>query len=236
MLLLNFLVFLLILHRLGNLFVADYNNNRIRKITATVVAPSIPPTTAPTYYPSLSPHSISVINTIAGTGTSGYSGDGGQATSATITIPAGIDVDSSGNVYFSDYNNCRVRKITVATGIISTYAGTGSSSYSGDGGTASSAAINGPNGLCIDTSGAYQCFMKYSHGSSLGSNLINSFLDNVYVSDYGNSRIRKITSSTSIISTIAGTGVSSYSGDNGVATSATLGGAEGVAVDMSGTL
>ncbi len=107
----------------------------------------------PTPYPSLSPHSISVISTIAGTGTASYSGDNGQATSATVDAPAGIAIDSSGNVYFNDFSNYRVRKITSSTGIITTYAGTGSASYSGDGGVASSAALYNPNGLAIDTAG-----------------------------------------------------------------------------------
>ena len=70
--------------------------------------------------------------------------------------PHGIAIDSSGNVYFSDASNNRVRKITAVTGIISTYAGTGSGSFSGDGGVASSAALYYPNGLCIDTSGSNQ--------------------------------------------------------------------------------
>ncbi len=110
----------------------------------------------PTVYPSLSPNSISVISTIAGTGTASYSGDGGQATSATIKTPAGIVIDSSGNVFFNEYSsNQRVRKITVSTGIITTYAGTGTDSYSGDGGQATSATFKSPNGLCIDTSGTY---------------------------------------------------------------------------------
>ena len=108
---------------------------------------------SPTYYPSLSPHSISVISTIAGTGTAGYSGDNGQATSATINIPCGIAIDSIGNVYFSDNSNYRVRKITVLTGIITTYAGTGLASYSGDGGVASSAALFNPVGVAVDSSG-----------------------------------------------------------------------------------
>ncbi len=111
------------------------------------------PTKSPTYYPSLSPYSISVISTIAGTGTPGYSGDGSQATSAAIYQPGGIAIDSSGNVFFSDFSNHRVRKITSSTGIITTYAGTGASSYSGDNGVASSAALNYPDGLCMDTSG-----------------------------------------------------------------------------------
>ncbi len=108
----------------------------------------------PTYYPSLSPHSISVISTIAGTGSATYSGDNGQATSAAMYSPHGVAIDSSGNVYFSDCGNNRVRKITASTGIITTYAGTGSASFSGDGGVASSAALYNPNGLSIDSSGS----------------------------------------------------------------------------------
>ncbi len=186
---------------------------------------------SPTSTPSLSPNSISIITTIAGTGAGGYSGDGSQATSATITAPHGIDIDSSGNVYFSDNYNNRVRVITTATGIITTYAGTGASSYSGDGGVASSAAMYFPNGLCIDSSGINV------HKTSLTENIfITLFLDNVYISDYGNCRIRKVVASTSIITTIAGTGttVDSYSGDNGPATSADLNNPSGVALDSTG--
>ncbi len=133
------------------MYIADFNNQRIRKMI--LMAPTAMPTSTPTYYPSLSPHSISIVTTIAGTGTASYSGDSGQATSATLNLPSGIVIDSSGNVYFTEYGNHRVRKITVSTGIITTYAGTGSSSYSGDSGVASSAALNSPDGLCIDASG-----------------------------------------------------------------------------------
>jgi len=94
-----------------------------------------------------------VISTIAGTGTASYSGDNGPATSAAINGPHGIDIDSNGNVYFNDLFNHRVRKITASTGIITTYAGTGTASYGGDGGVASSAGLYNPNGLCLDTSG-----------------------------------------------------------------------------------
>ncbi len=108
---------------------------------------------SPTYYPSLSPHSISIISTIAGTGTGSYGGDNGQATSANIQNPTGIVFDSSGNIFFNDPNNQRIRKITTATGIITTYAGTGTAGFSGDGGVASSATIYYPEGLAIDSSG-----------------------------------------------------------------------------------
>jgi sugar lactone lactonase YvrE len=185
----------------------------------------------PTSAPSLSPNSVSIISTIAGTGTGSYSGDGSEATSATILFPHGIDIDSSGNVYFSDNPNNRVRMITTATGIITTYAGTGASSFSGDNGAASSAAVYYPNGLSIDSSGINL------HIISPTENIfITPFLDNVYISDYANCRIRKVEASTSIITTIAGSGMTmdSYSGDNGQATSADLNNPSGVALDSSG--
>jgi len=124
------------------------------------ISPSVTPSTASpstatpsSNYPSLSPHSISVISTIAGTGTASYSGDNGQATSAAVNLPHGIALDSGGNVFFSDILNHRVRKIAASTGIITTYAGTGSGTYNGDGKAATSAALYNPNGLFIDTSG-----------------------------------------------------------------------------------
>ncbi len=188
------------------------------------------PSIQPTYSPSLSPHSISVISTIAGTGTGSYSGDNGQATSATINVPGGIAIDSSGNVHFNDYSNHRVRKITVSTGIITTYAGTGASSYSGDGGVATSAALNLPNGLCMDTSGnSASTIAIFAYLSTLLTSL-----GNIYIADQNNHRIRKVTASTNIISTIAGTGSASYSGDNGLASSAAMSNPAGVAVDSSG--
>ena len=131
-------------------------------------------------------------------------------------------------MYFSDYGNHRVRRITVATGMITTHAGTGASSYSGDNSVGTSATLSHPNGLCIDSAGTHQymllIFISY----------INLFIDNLYIADFGNHRVRKITASTSVISTIAGTGSASYSGDNGPATSAALHNPIGVAVDTSG--
>ncbi len=138
-------------------FMSSYYISSLHSMSPTMAPSTAAPSVSPTSYPSLSPHSISVISTIAGTGTGSYSGDNGQATLAAINGPSGIAIDTSGNVYFSEYNNQRVRKITASTGIITTYAGTGASSYSGDGGAASSAALSSPNGLCIDSSGNAAC-------------------------------------------------------------------------------
>ena len=114
-------------------------------------------------------------------------------------------------MYIADRNNHRIRKVTVSTGIISTIAGTGTSSYSGDNGAATSASLYIPLGVGLDTAG------------------------NVYIADTSNHRIRKVTISTGIITTFAGTGGASYGGDNGPATSATLYYPYEVAVDSAGT-
>ncbi len=135
---------------LDNVYIVDTYNNRIRKVTA----------------------STGIISTIAGTGTAGYSGDNGAATSAKLYYPTGVSLDSSGiecqmdffppcdlslislgNVYVADQSNNRIRKVTVSTGIITLVAGTGSTSYSGDNGPATSAAFNAPYGVALDASG-----------------------------------------------------------------------------------
>jgi sugar lactone lactonase YvrE len=155
--------------------------------------------------------STGIITTFAGTGASSYIGDNGPATSAGFFIPTGVALDDSGNIYVADTANSRIRKITVSTGIITTIAGTGGGDYSGDGGEATSAALYYPYDVELDVSG------------------------NVYIADYLNNRIRKVTISTGIISTIAGTGAHGYSDDNEAATSATLNYPAGIAVDSSGT-
>ena len=171
-----------------NVYFTDTYNHRVRKVTA----------------------STGIITTIAGTGSSGYNGDVIMATSASLGYPVGIALDESGNVYFTDYANRRVRKVTVSTGIITTIAGTGSYGYNGDGIMATSALLRAPRGVALDGSG------------------------NVYIADYFNRRVRKVTVSTGIITTIAGTGSSGYNGDGITATSAQLSGPQGVALDGSG--
>lgn len=157
--------------------------------------------------------SSGIIATFAGDGgTFYYTGDNGAATSASLNSPHGVALDSSDNVYIADTYNNRIRKVTASTGIIDTIAGSSTTaSYGGDGGPATSALLGNPQKLTFDS------------------------LDNLYFADQYNNRIRKVTFPTGIISTIAGTGDPSMTGDGGLATSAGLNSPYGVAVDVSGT-
>ena len=158
----------------GNLYITDYYNNVVRKVAAGTIttvaggpqgfigdhgAPSSALLLDPTYtatgpsgetYIVDSAHNVvrkvvnGVITTVAGTGTPGYSGDNGAATSATLNAPWGVAVDSAGNLYISDAGNNVIRK--VSGGVITTIAGTGIPGYSGDGGAATSATLNSPSG------------------------------------------------------------------------------------------
>jgi len=151
-----------------------------------------------------------IITTVAGSATTTIVGDGGPATNANLDDPEGIAVDWYGNIYITDLSGHRIRKVDT-TGIISTIAGTGSPAYSGDGFTASAASINAPEGIFVDGTG------------------------NVYFCDKGNHRIRKIDAS-GIITTIAGTGVSGFSGDGGPATAAQVGDIIGISIDKYGNI
>src|SRR2546422_3740875 len=150
-----------------------------------------------------------VLSLIAGTGTSGFSGDGGPAVSARLSYPGNLVVDGGGNLYIADWGNDRIRKVNTE-GIISTIAGNGKERFEGDGGAATSASLNGPRGVAVDPAG------------------------NVYIADRGNSRIRKV-DTVGLISTIAGNGTSGFSGDGGLATAASFD-AWSLAVDVSGNL
>lgn len=152
------------------------------------------------------------ISTFAGTGTAGYSGDGGKASGAQLNAPEACAVDVTGNLYIADTGNSAVRKVNAATGIITTLAGTGGAGFSGDGGAAAGAQLNQPYGIAVDTSG------------------------NVFVADTLNYRVRKITAATGVITTIAGTGTYGFSGDGGAATAAQLANPEGLAVTSTGDL
>jgi PKD repeat protein len=170
--------------RRGNVYVADENNQRIRKLSA------------------------GTITTIAGTGVAGFSGDGGQATSAELEEPIDVAVDSRGAVYIADALNNRIRR--VSGGTITTVAGTGVAGFSGDGGEATSARLDQPFAVAVDGRG------------------------DVFIADAGNNRIRKVSGGT--ITTVAGTGTAGFSGDGGQATRAQLARPSGVAVDDQGDL
>jgi hypothetical protein len=171
----------------GNVYIADQGHRRIRKVDAA-----------------------GTITTIAGTGVSGFSGDGGPATSAHLTDPFAVAVDGQGNVYIAETNNSRVRKVNPG-GTITTFAGTGDAGFSGDGGPATSAQLNSPEGLAVDGRG------------------------NVYIADSIDSRVRKVNPSGTI-TTFAGTGDWGFSGDGGSATSAMLSGPTDVTVDRQGNV
>ena len=142
---------------------------------------------------------------------------------------------SLGNVYIADYGNHRIRKVTVSTGIITNIAGSGGTgSYSGDNGQATSAKLAYPYGIALDSAGTYSLSNSFFLRGFTFFSLLH-YLGNVYIGDLNNHRIRKVTVSTGIITTFAGTGTSSYSGDNGQATSAALNLVVGVAVDAAGT-
>jgi sugar lactone lactonase YvrE len=171
----------------GNLYIADTDNQRIRKV-----------------------HNNTIITTVAGNGTSGYSGDGGAATDASLAWPSSVAVDSTGNLYIADQNNNRIRKVGT-NGIITTVAGKGNSGYSGDGGAATNANLYYPSGVALDPIG------------------------NLYIADRNNNRIRKV-NTNGIITTAAGKGSAGYSGDGGAATNATMDNPYGVGLDWSGNL
>jgi sugar lactone lactonase YvrE len=227
----------------GNLFIADQYNNRIRKVDTN-----------------------GIITTMAGNGNSGYSGDGGAATNASLNVPYGVALDAFGNLYIADSRNSRIRKVDT-NGIITTVAGNGSSGYSGDGGAATNASLYSPSGLAFDASGDlciadssnYRIRKVDTNGmittvagngnngySGDGGAATNAMLDypyalacdssgNLYIADYFNNLIREV-GTNGVIATIAGNGLLGYSGDGNVATNAALHYPSGVAVDSAGNV
>ena len=173
--------------RNGNLYIADRANHRVRKVDKK-----------------------GIITTVAGNGTSGFSGDGGPATQASLNLPSGVVVDTKGNLYIADRSNNRVRVVDTQ-GIIKTFAGTGSDGFHGDNMPALKATLDKPFGLALDKD------------------------NNLYIADRGNNRIRKVNRS-GLISTVAGDGGFYYIGDNGPAYRASIAGPTGVTVDNQGNI
>src|SRR5262245_42591634 len=171
----------------GNLFIADSGNSRVRKISQD-----------------------GVISTVAGTGVTGFSGDGGPASAAQLVYPAGVAVDLAGSLVIADTGNHRIRIVT-PDGVIHTLAGSGDEGFSGDGGPAAAAQLGSPVGVAADGAG------------------------NLFIADPYSSRIRKV-NPDGIITTVAGNGTFGFSGDGGPAAAAPLGSPVGVAVDGAGNL
>jgi sugar lactone lactonase YvrE len=242
----------------GNLFIADSENNRIRRVDALT----------------------GVITTIAGTGAAQGTGDGGLAIHAAVPQPTGVALDAAGNLYFSS-SWSQVRKVTAATGVIETIAGQATTSFGGDNGPAidalfwdpvpSAVSANGDiyladfensrirmiaaatgivttfagagackpgpppftilicqGGFAGDGGPAHAATLNYPSAAALDA------AGNLYISDGVNHRIRRVDAGTGVISTIAGNGVNGFSGDGGPALAAQIGFPTGIAVDHSG--
>lgn len=204
-------------------------------------------------------HAQYMIKSVAGTGALGFSGDGGPATAADLRLPLYVCTDAAGNLYISDQANQRIRKVDVATGIITTVAGKGGIGNTGDGGPATDATMNAPKGICIDkNNNLYICANPVVRKVNLNTGIITTFAGNGtvgYSGDggpatnadmsaggvalsksedniyiLGGAVVRKVNMATGIISTICGTNVSGSDGDGGPATDAKFGYPYGIAV------
>ncbi|MBL8235968.1 MAG: hypothetical protein JNM66_01010 [Bryobacterales bacterium] len=228
---------------LGNLYIADFLNSRIRK-----VSPS------------------GIITTVAGTGVPGFSGDGAAATAAQLNYPSAVEVDSAGNIYIADTSNHRIRKVTPA-GIISTIAGNGTAGFGGDSGQATAAALWFPLGVTRDPAGNLYIADAYNNRirkitpagviTTMAGNGTDGFsgdgaaataaalsqpsataidaAGNLFIADRFNHRIRKVTPG-GIITTVAGNGTGGFDSDGVAATAAALFYPSDIAVDFNNNL
>jgi|GEM_PF-261746 len=232
----------------GNFYFGDFNLARVRRVSPA-----------------------GLITTVAGNGVAGFSGDGGPATAAQVTQPRGAVADGAGNIYILDSGNQRIRRVTAATGIITTVAGTGATGFGGDGGPATAAQFNfgGLGALTFDPAGNLLIADSNNHrirrlavdtgvvttvigtgavgfagdgGPAAAAQLSSPqslYFDrqgNLFFADNGNFRIRRVAADSSVITTVAGTGVSGVSGDGGPATNATIGMVFGIALDANNNL
>ncbi|MFJ2776966.1 hypothetical protein [Kitasatospora sp. NPDC087315] len=174
----------------GDLYIADEDNQRVRRVSA----------------------SDGTITTVAGTGKRGYGGDGGPATRAQLNSPTEVAVGPQGDLYIVDQGNHRVRRVSASDGTITTVAGTGKEGHDGDGGPATRAQLNSPDGVALSPQG------------------------DLYIADEGNQRVRRVSASDGTITTVAGTGKEGHGGDGGPATRAQLDSPAAVALSPQGDL
>lgn len=228
----------------GNVFIADTNNNRIRRVDKIT----------------------GIITTIVGS-FRGFSGDGGPARNAELNEPWGLALDASGNLFIADSGNARVRRVDRLSGIITTVAGRGRGVPSGDGHPATDAGLPQPIAVCVDPSGdlliaSDHTIRRVDHATGIittvaGGNgrgfsgdggpaaraqitnaeaLAEDTSGNLFIADTGNLRVRRVDHATGIITTVMGTGTQGYQGDGGPATSADASLLLGAAVDGAGNL
>jgi sugar lactone lactonase YvrE len=236
--------------RSGNLFIADTQNERIRRVDAAT----------------------RIIETIAGNGFPGFSGDGGPATQSTLISPSGLSVDRSGNLFIADMINQRIRRVDAVTGFIETVAGNGMRGFGGDGGPAVGAQLDVPSGAVADANGNLfiadagnnrirevvaatgvirtvagsgdpgACLFGGDGGPATSAQLCNparvvvDARGNLFIADQGNNRVRRVDAASGVIATVAGTGLAGFSGDGGPAVAAALDAPFGLTLDPCGNL
>ena len=249
----------LVIDNIGFIYFADKYNHRVRYVST-----------------------LGIVQTVFGTGTPGYTGNGGPASLATLNQPSDIVQDAAGNFYIADYFNNVIRKVDGTTGIITTYAGNGfgaglssGGGYLGDNGAATSAKLYWPSGLALDKAGNLYIADQWNNvirkvdaitgiittvaGNGFGAGLgtggyagdnylaINAQLyhptkvavdsiGNLYITDAGNHRIRRVDHTSKYITTVAGTGVTPFNGDNIPAVNADLFTPTGIAIEPSGKM
>lgn len=230
---------------LGNIFIADASNHRIRKVDT-----------------------LGTISTVAGDGTQGFAGDHNLATGAELSFPSGVAVDAAGSLFIADTDNHRIRMVVGAH--ITTFAGTGTAGYGGDGGPAAGAMLNFPTGVAFDSLYKNVFIADLSNQrvrrvnvqtqtiTTVAGNGTTGFggdggpatgamfdfptavavdgSGNLFVADFGNQRIRRVDSLSQIVTTVAGSGRFGFAGDGGPANLAQLANPSGLAVDATGNL
>lgn len=173
----------------GNVYFADTMSHTVRRIDAAT----------------------GIVNSVAGNGNAGDTGDGGLAVNASLRSPSDVAVDASGNLYITDRGNHKIKRVAAATGVIQTVAGTGAAGYSGDGGQATAAKLNNPTSVAVEANGTF------------------------FITDTTNERVRQVLPN-GVIRTIAGNGLSGFAGDGGPASSARLARPWGVTLDSAGNI